>query len=68
MRTWSHTLRYGTSVKTVGMKPLSERDENSTYQFLEMHALLLCVGMKPLSERDENLECDCLYDCLDIFG
>jgi len=25
----------------------------TTYQFLEMHALLL-VGMKPLSERDEN--------------
>jgi len=38
---------------TVGMKPLSERDEN----YLESnttHTKIVVVGMKPLSERDEN--------------
>jgi len=38
----------------VGMKPLSERDENKKGKyylpFLEKY-----VGMKPLSERDENI-------------
>jgi len=37
----------------VGMKPLSERDENPR-QNQTPGPLLLLVGMKPLSERDEN--------------
>jgi len=38
----------------VGMKPLSERDENS-YSAPARMRLSSIVGMKPLSERDENL-------------
>ena len=37
----------------VGMKPLSERDENSDQPDVEVH-YNVWVGMKPLSERDEN--------------
>jgi len=37
----------------VGMKPLSERDENSSVIFVIRNINEL-VGMKPLSERDEN--------------
>ena len=37
----------------VGMKPLSERDENSQLWHL-VQAPATFVGMKPLSERDEN--------------
>ena len=37
----------------VGMKPLSERDENTPVSGLSLKPRNL-VGMKPLSERDEN--------------
>jgi len=37
----------------VGMKPLSERDENPNLARLTLTSLIK-VGMKPLSERDEN--------------
>jgi len=37
----------------VGMKPLSERDENYAVLFLN-NSTTPSVGMKPLSERDEN--------------
>ena len=37
----------------VGMKPLSERDENLPELIVCLNASNL-VGMKPLSERDEN--------------
>ena len=37
----------------VGMKPLSERDENKILP-PHYHVLDALVGMKPLSERDEN--------------
>ncbi len=39
---------------SVGMKPLSERDENNIGQ-CNAYGLAFYVGMKPLSERDENL-------------
>jgi len=40
---------------SVGMKPLSERDENFLlHRFLSLQVLV--VGMKPLSERDENFQ------------
>jgi len=39
----------------VGMKPLSERDENNSPTLCGT-APPLHVGMKPLSERDENLK------------
>ena len=42
------------SLKLVGMKPLSERDENLPVGLSGKHQESL-VGMKPLSERDENL-------------
>jgi len=48
----------------VGMKPLSERDENSSSVRDATHALASRVGMKPLSERDENIkkrECSPLF-------
>ena len=41
------------SYKRVGMKPLSERDEN-LITVLALPTRLILVGMKPLSERDEN--------------
>ncbi len=44
---------------TVGMKPLSERDENSTAWVHVNPKRSKTVGMKPLSERDENL---CIND------
>jgi len=37
----------------VGMKPLSERDENLA-EFHQVPTKNSWVGMKPLSERDEN--------------
>jgi len=37
----------------VGMKPLSERDENSEFGYKQYKGGGP-VGMKPLSERDEN--------------
>jgi len=37
----------------VGMKPLSERDENKKRPNLPSETVI-SVGMKPLSERDEN--------------
>jgi len=39
---------------TVGMKPLSERDENLSSIREPLFILPDVVGMKPLSERDEN--------------
>jgi len=39
----------------VGMKPLSERDENSISS-VSFKSHRNSVGMKPLSERDENHE------------
>ncbi len=44
----------GFVLKVVGMKLLSERDENYVYLLLGYH-FLFCVGMKLLSERDENI-------------
>jgi len=41
------------SIILVGMKPLSERDENHGGG-AEFHISSSIVGMKPLSERDEN--------------
>jgi len=37
----------------VGMKPLSERDENLGNRANDGFSTII-VGMKPLSERDEN--------------
>jgi len=45
----------------VGMKPLSERDENREHHvvpFLNHNT----VGMKPLSERDENDVHGCIHN------
>jgi len=39
---------------SVGMKPLSERDENQGALFHAPLLIFIKVGMKPLSERDEN--------------
>ncbi len=41
-------------LQTVGMKPLSERDENYSYCWYAKE-LITHVGMKPLSERDEKV-------------
>mgnify|MGYP001426987999 CR=1 FL=1 len=41
-------------VLLVGMKPLSERDENAS-RLHRKPLLSSLVGMKPLSERDENI-------------
>jgi len=53
MRTITHLAPLFEKTSVVGMKPLSERDENnnSVTSFLLSRAI---VGMKPLSERDEN--------------
>jgi len=40
-------------IQHVGMKPLSERDENLV-SLAAASAIAFTVGMKPLSERDEN--------------
>ncbi len=53
MRTWVTTGNIKKRECSVGMKPLSERDENSVHLFL-LKYLFNLVGMKPLSERDEN--------------
>jgi len=42
------------SFTKVGMKPLSERDENPSSS-RRRHLVSYEVGMKPLSERDENV-------------
>ncbi len=53
MRTNSLKNKAPVLAGTVGMKPLSERDENQ--ELLRNCSLtLVSVGMKPLSERDEN--------------
>jgi len=54
MRTHYYFLLPGFFVTLVGMKPLSERDENLSLKPRNLLDLTT-VGMKPLSERDENL-------------
>jgi len=54
MRTYFFHFFFVYLIYSVGMKPLSERDENPGDR--GSHQILLpSVGMKPLSERDENL-------------
>jgi len=54
MRTVNWVTTGNIKKREVGMKPLSERDENS-YSAPARMRLSSIVGMKPLSERDENL-------------
>jgi len=42
------------TIRIVGMKPLSERDENTENLSETIKSACHNVGMKPLSERDEN--------------
>jgi len=44
----------------VGMKPLSERDENNLFNLFK-NFNNSTVGMKPLSERDENFVVKHIY-------
>jgi len=53
MRTTVQTAVLFENNSLVGMKPLSERDEN-LWHFDILPCLAWIVGMKPLSERDEN--------------
>ena len=53
MRTVPLTIITGVFPVLVGMKPLSERDENNVSNVCCIHNYYR-VGMKPLSERDEN--------------
>ena len=53
MRTLTYISGSLTGSKDVGMKPLSERDENKYIPSLA-RLTVISVGMKPLSERDEN--------------
>ncbi len=53
MRTFRKYLLRNPQNLRVGMKPLSERDENQL-RFIETPKERFGVGMKPLSERDEN--------------
>jgi len=54
MRTMSQSQVLLLKCSLVGMKPLSERDENCAWS-PQFHFLTgFFVGMKPLSERDEN--------------
>jgi len=53
MRTTAATLSIEGKLAVVGMKPLSERDENHHHHLASL-LKSLTVGMKPLSERDEN--------------
>jgi len=53
MRTPSLSKTPWISFNIVGMKPLSERDENNLFKKL-ISTYSMSVGMKPLSERDEN--------------
>ena len=57
MRTFSFNNIFRHTISAVGMKPLSERDENSSVIFVIRNINEL-VGMKPLSERDENYQPD----------
>ena len=54
MRTSTGYLGYKHGIFWVGMKPLSERDENCAWSPYYLLLNWLLVGMKPLSERDEN--------------
>jgi len=54
MRTPRDTNNLTVGIPDVGMKPLSERDENVNKKRHQGCATPLMVGMKPLSERDEN--------------
>ena len=54
MRTYTCSGRLSLYFFDVGMKPLSERDENFPRDF-SGNSVNVPVGMKPLSERDENL-------------
>jgi len=53
MRTAPHVGGAFIKFRLVGMKPLSERDENLLNISLKL-PVPSGVGMKPLSERDEN--------------
>jgi len=53
MRTNEEATLSGHHGYKVGMKPLSERDENAPTGTL-LFPVRNKVGMKPLSERDEN--------------
>jgi len=55
MRTSPNEPVTGIVPKLVGMKPLSERDENSGHLYRNTPNYCVQVGMKPLSERDENV-------------
>jgi len=60
MRTTKNSASCVSNAPIVGMKPLSERDENFLLWLLR-NISSLSVGMKPLSERDENqIEISCL--------
>ena len=54
MRTSNIGLIYYHHRSIVGMKPLSERDENVNWVTTGNIKKGRVVGMKPLSERDEN--------------
>ena len=54
MRTFCLLRIIKNNAKNVGMKPLSERDEN-LFNIAYTAGRYLSVGMKPLSERDENI-------------
>ena len=58
MRTFVTSTTKALFITLVGMKPLSERDENKSLIKLILICLII-VGMKPLSERDENEEFLC---------
>ena len=51
----------------VGMKPLSERDENHT-NVTACGVKLIIVGMKPLSERDENSDSPPSFSALKLIS
>ncbi len=57
MRTNLILLAFNEATIKVGMKPLSERDENSLIA-APVFGATKSVGMKPLSERDENRSCN----------
>ena len=54
MRTFNRYDLRSFNNATVGMKPLSERDENHEEEIGRILYQEVIVGMKPLSERDEN--------------
>jgi len=53
MRTFYISVQFNNILQRVGMKPLSERDENTLAKSILLISIFT-VGMKPLSERDEN--------------